>query len=249
MERYTKHINFAGIGAEGQQKLCSSSVVIIGAGGLGSNFANHFVRAGFKKVRIIDKDRVELSNLQRQWLYDEKDIGSYKADAAFKKLSVVNSDVEVDSIVSEFNESNAKDLIKDFDIVMDATDNFKTRYIIDDICFELKKPWVFTGILGAEAQTMLIEPGVTKRLRDVLPQSIDLKNVEPNILSSVVAPSVSIISSMAVILALKFLLKQDYEAGTMFTFDTWNNRFRKIKLSHTNLQNKNELPKIHGYIN
>jgi len=231
MERYIKHINFDGIGIIGQETLSSSSVVIIGAGGLGSNFANHFVRAGFKRVRIIDKDKVELSNLQRQWLYDEEDIGCYKAKTAFTKLSKVNSDIEIDAIVAEVNESNIIELIKDFDIVMDATDNFKTRYIIDDACFELKKPWVFTGILGAEAQTMLINPGVTKRLRDLLPQNANLKNVEPNFSSSVIAPSVSIISSMAFIQAIKFLLKQDYEPGTMLTFDTWNNKFRRVDLS------------------
>jgi adenylyltransferase/sulfurtransferase len=230
MERYIKHINFEGIGLEGQKTLCSSSVVIIGAGGLGSNFANHFVRAGFKRVRIIDKDKVELSNLQRQWTYDEDDIGSYKAESALKKMSKVNSSIQIEAIVAEVNETNIKDLIKDFDIVMDATDNFKIRYIIDDICFELKKPWVFTGILGAEAQTMVINPGVTKRLRDLIPQNTDLKNVEPNPSSSVIAPSVSIISSMAFIQAIKFLLKQDYEPGTMLTFDTWNNRFRRVIL-------------------
>lgn len=231
MERYIKHINFPGIGLDGQKTLCSSSVVIIGAGGLGTNFANHFVRAGFKRVRIIDKDKVELSNLQRQWIYDEDDIGSYKAESALKKMSKVNSSIQIEAIVAEVNETNIKDLIKDFDIVMDATDNFKIRYIIDDICFELKKPWVFTGILGAEAQTMVINPGVTKRLRDLIPQNTDLKNVEPNPTSSVIAPSVSIISSIAFIHAIKFLLKQDYEPGTMLTFDTWNNRFRRVTFS------------------
>jgi len=229
MERYIKHVNFSEIGQEGQKKLCSSSVVIIGAGGLGSNFANHFVRAGIGRVGIIDKDKVELSNLQRQWLYDEGDIGSYKADAALKKLSKVNSEIKIEVIVDEFNALNAKDIIKDFDIVMDATDNFKTRYIIDDICFELKKPWVFTGILGAETQTMLIVPGVTPRLRDVLPES-NLSHAEPNTSSSVLAPSVSIISSIAALLALKFLLKKNYEPGILITFDTWNNKFKKLMM-------------------
>jgi len=231
MERYIKHINFSKIGAEGQKILCNSSVVIIGAGGLGSNFANHFVRAGFKRVRIIDKDKVELSNLQRQWLYDEEDIGLYKAQAAAKKLSKVNSTIEIETVVSEFNRSNAKELIDGFDIVMDATDNFKTRHLIDEICFELKKPWVFTGILGAEAQTMAIVPGVTKKLSDIIPRDADLKSVEPNATASVLAPSVSIISSMAFLLAIKVLLKQDYEPGTMLIFDTWNNKLKKINLN------------------
>jgi len=231
MERYIKHINFSQIGPLGQKILCDSSVVIIGAGGLGSNFANHFVRAGFKKVRIIDKDKVELSNLQRQWLYDEEDIGTYKAQAAVKKLSKVNSTIQIEAVVSEFNQANAKELVEGFDIVMDATDNFKTRHIIDEICFELKTPWVFTGILGAEAQTMAIVPGVTKKLGEIIPKDSDLKNVEPTPASSVLSPSVSIISSMAFILAIKVLLKQDYEPNTLVTFNTWNNKFKKISLS------------------
>ena len=231
MERYIKHVNFDHIGVEGQKILSASSVVIIGAGGLGSNFANHFVRAGFKKVRIIDKDKVELSNLQRQWLYDESDIGKYKAEASFEKLSRVNSEVDIEVVVDEFNEVNAERLINGFDMVMDATDNFKTRYLIDDVCTKLNKPWVFTGILGAEAQTMLMVPGVTRTLEQMLPSNADLKDVEPNKQSSVLAPSVSIISSMAFILSLRFLLDQNYEPGTMFIFDTWNNKFRKIKLS------------------
>ncbi|MFH1222792.1 MAG: HesA/MoeB/ThiF family protein [Pseudomonadota bacterium] len=230
MERYIKNINFSEIGVEGQKILCSSSVVIIGAGGLGSNFANHFVRAGFGRVRIIDKDKVELSNLQRQWLYDEEDIGKYKAQAAFSRLSKVNSEVKIEAVVSEFNNSNAEDLVRDFDIVMDATDNFKTRFLIDDICFKLRKPWVFTGILGAEAQTMLIIPGVTPTLKefmdDIGTNCTELQHVEPDVSSSVLSPSVSIISSIAVLTALKFLIKKDPQPGALITFDTWNNKLR-----------------------
>jgi adenylyltransferase/sulfurtransferase len=231
MERYIKHVNFSQIGKKGQKTICSSSVVIIGAGGLGSNFANHFVRAGFKKVRIIDKDKVEISNLQRQWLYDEENVGTYKAETAAQKLSKVNSTIEIEAVVSEFNASNAKELIEGFDIVMDATDNFKTRYIIDEICFELKTPWIFTGILDAKAQTMAIVPSVTKKFGEIIPKDSDLKNVEPNPSSGVLAPSVSIISSMAFLLAIKVLLNQDYEPNTLITFDTWNNKLRKISLS------------------
>lgn len=227
LQRYIKHINFKDIGEDGQRELLSSSVVIVGAGGLGSNFANHFVRAGIGRVRIIDKDKVELSNLQRQWLYDEEDIGRYKAEAAFSKLSKVNSDVNIDVVVAEFNGSNAEELVKDFDIVMDATDNFKTRYLIDDVCYKLKKPWVFTGILGSETQTMLIVPGVTPRLKEILPQE-DMEHMEPDTASSVLAPSVSIISSIATLNAIKFLIGKSSEQGKLIIFDTWNYRFKTI---------------------
>lgn len=230
MERYVKHINFKEIGLEGQKLLSSATVVIVGAGGLGSNFANLFVRSGFKKVRLIDKDKIELSNLQRQLMYDEGDIGLYKAEVLAKKLSKVNSKVNIESIVCEFNSINATELLKGFDIVIDATDNFKTRYIIDDVCFELRIPWVFTGILGAEAQTMVINPSFTKRLSDLIPKQSSFADIEPNSTSSVLAPSVSIIASMAFILAVKVILKQDYEPNTMLVFDTWNNIFKKVQL-------------------
>jgi len=229
MDRYIKHINFENIGISGQEKLLSSSIIIIGAGGLGASFANYFVRSGIGNIKIVDKDNVELSNLQRQCIYDETDLGKPKALCALEKLKKVNSQISIQAEVLEFNSQNAKELIKDYDLVIDATDNFSTRFIIDDICFELKKPWVFTGVLGAVAQTMLIDYPNTKRLSDIVPVNTATSKIEPLSSSSVLFPAVSAISAMASLLCIKYLIGKDYERNTMLVFDLWNNTFKKIK--------------------
>lgn len=236
MQRYTKHVNFSSIGVKGQEQLLSSKVLIIGVGGLGTNFASHFVRAGVGKVFIVDKDKVELTNLQRQWIYDENDIGEYKAKAACLKLRKINSEIKIDYSIMEINASNADEVINEFDLVVDATDNFKTRLMINDVCHKNKIPWIFTGILGAEGQTMLIVPGQTKNLRDVLNYNgklddADFNEIEPNIASSVLAPSVSIMASMAVILSFK-LLTGNYKdsLNKLFVFDTWQNKFKILDI-------------------
>ncbi len=236
MERYIKHTNFAPIGVDGQRKFLNSSILIIGAGGLGTNFASHFARAGVGRILIVDKDKVELGNLQRQWLYDETDIGEYKAIAAIKKLRKINSEIKIDYLVDKVDGHNIDDLIYDFNIVVDATDNFSTRLIIDEACDKQGKPWVFTGILDAQGQTMAIIPGRTKKLKDIFFNDHDVKNndfydVEPNVQSSVIAPSVSIMSSMAVILCFKILLN-NYEdiINRLFIFDTWNNKLKTLNI-------------------
>jgi molybdopterin-synthase adenylyltransferase len=237
MERYTKHINFAPIGVDGQKKFLSSSVLIIGAGGLGTNFASHFTRAGIGRILIIDKDKVELGNLQRQWLYDEDDIGEYKAVAAVRRLRKINSGIKIDHVVDTVDGNNIDDLIHGFDLVVDATDNFSTRLLIDEACWKQGKPWVFTGILGAQGQTMALIPGKTRRLKDVLGltgvsvagSNADLSDIEPTPQSSVLAPSVSIISSMAVLVCFKILLNEYSEiTNRLFILDTWENRFKVL---------------------
>ena len=234
MERYTKHTNFAPIGVEGQKKFLNSSILIIGAGGLGTNFASHFTRAGIGRVLIVDKDKVELGNLQRQWLYDENDIGEYKAIAAVNRLRKINSEIKIDHLVSCVDAQNIDDLICGFDVIVDATDNFSTRLIIDEACDKHGKPWVFTGILGAQGQTMAIIPGKTKKLKDIFYNDSgvkDFSDIEPNAQSSVIAPSVSIMSSMAVILCFKIILN-NYEdiVNRLFVFDTWENKFKILKI-------------------
>lgn len=227
--RYIKHINFPAIGVEGQKKLLSSSIVIIGAGGLGASFANYFVRSGVGRIKILDRDKVELSNLQRQCIYDEADIGKPKATCALEKLKKVNSQIKIEAEVIEFGGANAEKLIKDFDLVVDATDNFTSRFIIDNVCSELKKPWIFTGVLGGVAQTMIINYPATKRLSDIVPVGTNMSQIEPNVSSSVLFPAVSAIAGVASLLGIKYLTGQDYHLNTMLVFDFWNNTFKQVK--------------------
>ena len=169
-------------------------------------------------------------------MYDEGDIGEYKAIAAVNRLRKINSEIKIDNLVDKVDERNINDLIHGFDVVIDATDNFSTRMTIDKACYEQNIPWVFTGILGAQGQTMAMIPGRTKRLKDMFhgdtdARKDDFSDIEPNPQSSVIAPAVSIMSSMAVMLCFKILLN-NYEdiVNRLFVFDTWNNRFKVLNI-------------------
>jgi adenylyltransferase/sulfurtransferase len=240
MERYSKHINFDAIGPEGQKKLLSSSILIIGAGGLGTNFADHFVRAGIGKITIVDNDKVELSNLQRQVFYDERDVGKFKAEVLSQKLAFINSEIKINRLVAKLDGSNIDELLCGVDILIDATDNFNTRFVIDEACRKHGVPWVFTGIIGSNAQTMLMT-SEGKTLREVMDVfglkslcSLEDSNgaIEPNDLSSVLAPAVSMIASFASVLALRSLLKIELDmVNKLFVLDAWNGSLRSINLA------------------
>jgi len=144
-ERYSRQILFEGIGKKGQLNISRSFAVVVGAGAIGSAACEMLVRAGIGRIRIIDKDFVELSNLQRQSLFTEEDIGKEKAHAAAEKLAQINSGAHVEPVVQEFSPESAESLVFDADIVLDATDNMETRFLINDACAKLGKPWIFAS--------------------------------------------------------------------------------------------------------
>ena len=236
MERYIKHINFEGIGESGQARLLSSTVFIVGAGGLGTNFSNHFVRAGVGNIRIIDHDKVELSNLQRQLFYEEADIGSYKVEALCEKLRRVNSEIKLEGIRAKLDESNAAQLIGKPDLLIDASDNFKTRFIIDRFCKDAKLPWIFTGIIASGGQSCFIHPD-DPTLADImntfgLSEHDDLSSLEPGDSVSVLSPSVSALSSFAASIAIKFLVNRDDPSvrKKIYFLDPWEESFKVLPL-------------------
>src|SRR5688572_26289777 len=151
-DRYARQRLFAPFGKEGQEKLGASSVALVGCGALGTHLAQHLVRAGVGRLRICDRDFVELNNLQRQVLFDEQDVRDNlpKAAAAAAKLARANREVAIDPRVVDVNPSNVLALIADADLVLDGTDNFETRFLLNDACLKLKKPWVYGGCVGAD---------------------------------------------------------------------------------------------------
>src|SRR5215471_4106299 len=163
LERYSRQMRFPGLGKAGQEKLLASRVTLCGCGALGTVLANVLVRAGVGFVRIVDRDFVEISNLQRQVLFDESDvIGNLpKSEAAAKKLREINSMVTIEPIVTDIDRTNIIELCKDVDVILDGTDNFEVRYLINDAAVSLNKPWVFGGCIGRVGQTMTIIPGET----------------------------------------------------------------------------------------
>src|ERR1700686_440435 len=169
LERYSRQMRFAGIGEKGQRKLLDSRVTLCGCGALGTVLANALVRAGVGHVRLVDRDFIETSNLQRQVLFDEHDVAENlpKAEAAARRLGAINSSVHVQPVVTDIDRTNIVDLVKDADLILDGTDNFEIRYLINDVAVKLNKPWIYGGCIGSHGQTMTILPGKTPCLRCV----------------------------------------------------------------------------------
>jgi len=172
LDRYARQVRYRPLGEEGQRRLAHGRAVVCGCGALGSMLANTLVRAGVGAVRIIDRDFVELSNLHRQVLFDEQDAaaGLPKAAAAAEKLRKINSSVAVESVVADLTPANIEEFCRDADVLVDGTDNFETRFLINDAAVSLGLAWVYGGCVGAEGQTMTILPGTTACLRCLLPE-------------------------------------------------------------------------------
>ena len=230
-DRYSRQIRFAPIGEAGQRKLASARVLIIGLGALGTVAADLIVRSGVGFVRVIDRDFVELSNLQRQSLFDENDIRNNlpKAAAAESRLRAINSSVEIEAKIDDLNPSNVEDYIRDVDLVLDALDNFETRFVVNDACAKQGKPWIYTAAVGSYGLVMPVVPGKTPCLRCLL-GSLPAPGSSPTCeTSGVVAPITHIIASIQVAEAMKFLTDQmDTDNVRLIAYDVWSHRFQRI---------------------
>ncbi|MCW4032987.1 MAG: HesA/MoeB/ThiF family protein [Candidatus Bathyarchaeota archaeon] len=169
--RYDRQIILPGIGLDGQKKLKNSKVFIAGAGGLGSPISIYLATAGVGQITIVDKDNVELSNLNRQILHWEKDLDRAKTESAKEKLKMINSDIIIETITAQIDEKNAFDLIKSSDVILDAMDNFPTRFILNKVALELDIPFIHGAIYGLEGRTTTIIPNRTACLRCLFKES------------------------------------------------------------------------------
>ncbi len=230
-DRYSRQRRFAPIGDAGQERLAGSRVLIVGLGALGTVAADQIVRAGIGFVRLIDRDFVELSNLQRQSLFDESDIESNlpKAVASEKKLRRINSSVEIEAKVDDVNPGNVEEYIADVDLILDALDNFETRFVLNDACAKLKKPWIYTGAVGSYGLVMPILPGVTPCLRCLI-GNLPAPGTSPTCeTAGVIAPITHAIASIQVAEALKFLTGNLDPADVRLTsYEIWMHRFQRI---------------------
>ncbi len=172
LDRYSRQTLFGPIGKLGQEQLRTAKATILGCGALGTVLANNLCRAGVGRLVIADRDYVETSNLQRQILFDEDDVTHHlpKAIAAVEKLRKVNSDVRVEALVEDINVDGIESLVRESDIVLDATDNFETRYLLNDVCIKYNRPWIYSGVVASYGVTMNIVPGDTPCLRCVFPE-------------------------------------------------------------------------------
>lgn len=233
--RYSRQILFAPIGRSGQEKLLQSRVAIVGMGALGTVLANHMVRAGVGFVRLIDRDFVEPSNLQRQMLYDESDAAQHlpKAIAAHAKLSQINSEVGIEPVVTDLTAYNAEQLLCDVDLVLDATDNFQVRYLVNDICVKHGIPWVYGGAVSATGTFTAIRPGQTPCLRCLFPEAPNPGEMATCDTAGVIGPIIHIVASYQATEALKMLVgADDARNPNLEHFDIWNNQHQQIKVAN-----------------
>ncbi|HDR4481910.1 TPA: thiazole biosynthesis adenylyltransferase ThiF [Bacillus cereus] len=224
--RYSRQELFSPIGAEGQQKIREKHVLIIGAGALGSANAEMFVRAGVGKITIVDRDYVDWSNLQRQQLYAESDVKNNlpKAIAAKKRLEEINSDVTIKALVQDVTAEELEELVTNVDVIIDATDNFETRFIVNDIAQKYSIPWIYGACVGSYGLSYTIIPSKTPCLSCLL-QSIPLGGATCDT-AGIISPAVSHVVSHQVTEALK-LLVEDYESlrDGLVSFDMWKNEY------------------------
>ncbi len=230
-EKYSRQILFRPIGEEGQRKLLASRAVIVGCGALGTAQANALVRAGVGTLRIVDRDYVEESNLQRQCLFDENDAQANlpKAVAAERKLRQINSDVQTEGVVADATSRNIEDLVRGFDVILDGTDNFEARYLLNDVAVKLEIPWIYGAAVASSAVTMTILPGRGPCLGCVFPDApAGLHETCDTV--GVIGPAAAWTSAIQVTEALKILLghQQDLHR-TLFGFDIWHNRTQQVR--------------------
>lgn len=231
MERYSRQILFGPIGREGQEKIKKSSALIVGMGALGTVIANHLMRAGIGHLRIVDRDFVETSNLQRQMLFTENDAKELvpKAIAAKRVLETYNSQVEIDAHVTHVSANNMASLMEDMDIVFDGTDNFSTRYLINDSCYKKNIPFSYGGVVRSRGMTALFNPNTTSCLRCLFNEQQSTGETCDTV--GVISPIVDIVSSIQVTEGLKYLTENiDAIRPILRTFDIWNNDSYAIKL-------------------
>lgn len=232
-DRYRRQSAFAELGKAGQSRLASSRIGIVGVGALGSVIAERLVRAGVGFVRLIDRDWVEWDNLPRQTLFTESDAQQRlpKAISAAHHLEAINCQTTIDAQVVDLVPANALELLADVDLILDGTDNFETRFLINDVSLEREIPWLHGGCIGASGQMMACIPKVTACFRCLMPEPMPADQQATCDSAGVLGPAVSIIASWQAIEAIK-LLSGHPEAVSrkLLTFDFWHNEIRQISI-------------------
>ena len=229
--RYDRQMRFEPVGKKGQQRIGASSVLLVGCGALGSVIADQLVRAGVGKITLVDRDLIEIHNLQRQPLFTEQDIeeGVPKAEAAARHLRAVNSEVTVESHVSDFNFSNCRRFASNSSLIIDGTDNFETRQLINDLALELSVPWIYGGAVSADGIVKAVIPRETSCFRCLmadLPSPGDTPTCET---AGIIAPASAIVASIQVSLALQ-LLSGNSINGDLYIIDAWNLSMRNLSV-------------------
>jgi len=237
--RYQKQVLFQGIGTVGQQRLQQSRVLLVGCGALGCVVADAMTRAGVGHLRIVDRDFVEISNLQRQTLFTEDDVKAHlpKAVVAGDRLRRVNSEITIETHVADVDHTNIAALAEGCDLILDGTDNFESRYLINDVALELNIPWIFTGCTGSHGQLMPVFPHRTACLRCLMPNPPPPGSTETCDTAGVLGPAIGVIASLQASQALRILTADegtppgDIVPLKLTIVDVWDLTFRQVDIS------------------
>lgn len=232
-ERYSKQAIFAGIGPAGQERLGRARVCLMGVGALGTHIATTLARAGVGYLRLVDRDVPELSNLQRQVLFEEADLeaGVPKAVAAARRLAAANSEIELDPRVLDVNQTNVESLVRDVDLVVDGSDNFEIRYLINDACVKLGIPWIYGGVIGSYGMSMTILPGQTPCLRCVFPDPPQPGDGPTCDTAGVIGPAVAVVAALEAAEAMKLAVGAEEQLNRdLLAIDVWDLRFDQVPL-------------------
>jgi molybdopterin/thiamine biosynthesis adenylyltransferase len=235
-ERYSRQMLFRGIGGEGQQRLATGRVAIVGCGATGSALASLLARAGVGTLRIIDRDYVEASNLQRQSLFEESDAAESlpKAIAAARKISAFNSEIVIEARVDDLVPHNINALLDGMDVILDGTDNFETRYLVNDYAVKNSVPWIYAAAVGSYGVTLNVLPGKTACLACIFPDTPH-GMVETCETSGILNTAVNLVASIAATEAMKLLVGGDAAEQfrkTLWSFDVWKNEHAEIAAAH-----------------
>lgn len=241
LTRYVRQTIFPPLGEAGQQRLAEATVVMVGCGATGTALSNLLARAGVGRLRIIDRDFIELNNLQRQTLFDEDDIAANlpKAEAAARKLRRINRDIEIEAVVADVNAGNVLTLLQDATLVMDGTDNFSTRYLLNDACLKLALPWVYTGVIASYGLTATMVPdgapgklpgdrAATGCLRCLLGEMPAPGTTPTCDTAGVIGPAVALITAVAAAEAVKLLVGTGTLNDGLIHMDLWTHEYESF---------------------
>ena len=239
-ERYQKHLTLEEIGSEGQLKLKNSSVLCLGAGGLGSSVLIYLAAAGIGKIGIVDNDHVEKSNLQRQIVHETNAIGNLKIDSAKKRIIGLNPNIEVITFNTRITTENVLEIIQEFDVICDCSDNFGTRYLINDACLIINKPLVFGSVQGFEGQVSVFNLNKkSPNLRDLLPESPSKNDIPSCAEYGVVGVATGLIGILQVNEIIKIILKKgEILDGKILIFDLLNMNMKKLHLKSDEIKKR-----------
>jgi len=223
---------FAGMGPEGQQRLLAASAVLVGCGAIGAAVANLLVRAGVGRLRILDRDFVEPSNLQRQILFDEADAREAlpKAVAAERKLRALNSEIAIEGVVADLNPGNIGELLSGFPLILDGTDNFETRFLMNDFAVQSGIPWIYAAAVASYGLSFVVRPGQTACLACLLESEGALGLEETCDTVGVLGPIVNLVGSLEAGEALKLLSATESNLhGRLISCDVWSGHFQSVQ--------------------